>query len=168
MPAAEVLVRVAAPTDVDFIVASIRALADYERLSHQCTPDAARLTEHLFGERRFAEAMIAEIAGDRVGYALFFHSYSTFLTSPGIFLEDLFVHPDARRCGAGKALLDALVQLAKDRGYGRVEWSVLDWNEPAIRFYRGLGAKPQDEWTIYRVADESLTAWPARCARDDG
>jgi GNAT superfamily N-acetyltransferase len=168
MPAAEVVVRPAVSTDVHFIVASIRALADYERLSHQCTPDPERLSEHLFGERRFAEALIAEIAGSAVGYALFFLSYSTFLTSPGIFLEDLFVHPDARRRGAGKALLDALVQLARDRGYGRVEWSVLDWNEPAIRFYLRLGAKPQDEWTIYRVADESLTGWPARHSRNDG
>jgi len=160
MAAAEVFVRAAAPSDVEFIVASIRALAEYERLSDECTPDPERLCRHLFGDPRYAEALIAEIAGQRVGYALFFHSYSTFLTRPGIFLEDLFVHPDARRSGAGKALLDALVGLATERGYGRVEWSVLDWNEPAIRFYRSLGAKPQDEWTIYRVAEESLTHWP--------
>lgn len=160
MTAADVLVRAAAPADVDFIVASIRALAEYERLSHECAPDPEHLTQHLFGARRYAEALIAEIAGEPVGYALFFHSYSTFLTKPGIFLEDLFVLPDARGAGAGKALLDALVGLAKERGYGRVEWSVLDWNEPAIRFYRSLGARPQDEWTIYRVADESLTQWP--------
>jgi GNAT superfamily N-acetyltransferase len=165
MEAAEVTVRSAAPRDVDFIVASIRALAEYERLSHQCTPDPELLSAHLFGDPRFAEALIAEIQGERVGYALFFHSYSTFLTRPGIFLEDLFVHPDARGRGAGKALLDALVGLANERGYGRVEWSVLDWNEPAIRFYRSLGAKPQDEWTMYRVADDSLTAWPRRRGR---
>jgi len=168
MDAAEVMVRAAAPSDVDFIVDSIRALADYERLSHECAPDPARLAEHLFAEPRYAEALIAEIAGARVGYALFFLSYSTFLTRPGLFLEDLFVQPDARGCGAGKALLDALVRLAKERGYGRVEWSVLDWNEPAIRFYRSLGAKPQEDWTIYRVADESLTLWPARGPRERG
>jgi GNAT superfamily N-acetyltransferase len=153
------------PSDVDFLIASIRALADYERLSHECMPDPERLARHLFGEPHFAEALIAEVAGDPVGYALFFRSYSTFLTQPGIFLEDLFVHPDARGAGAGKALLDALVGLAKERGYGRVEWSVLDWNEPAIRFYRSLGAKPQEEWTVYRVADESLTDWPMRRRR---
>ena len=168
MAAAEVSVRAAVPSDVDFIVASIRALAEYERLSHECAPDAERLSAHLFGQPRYAEAIIAEVGGAAVGYALFFHSYSTFLARPGIFLEDLFVHPDARGCGAGKALLDALVRLAKERGYGRVEWSVLDWNEPAIRFYRSLGAKPQDEWTIYRVADESLTDWPTQRPRKRG
>lgn len=165
MASAEVSVRAARPADVEFIVASIRALADYERLSHECTPDVERLTAHLFGDPRYAEALIAERSGGRIGYALFFHSYSTFLTRPGIFLEDLFVHPEARGCGAGKALLDALVGLAKARGYGRVEWSVLDWNEPAIRFYLSLGAKPQNEWTTYRVADESLTVWPVRRRR---
>jgi len=168
MTIAEVAVRAAAPSDVEFIVDSIRALAEYERLSHECAPNPDELARHLFGERRYAEALIAEIAGERVGYALFFHSYSTFLTRPGIFLEDLFVHPDARGRGAGKALLDALVELARERGYGRVEWSVLDWNEPAIGFYRSLGAKPQDEWTIYRVADESLRGWPGRRSRERG
>jgi len=168
MAVSEVLVRAAAPSDVDFIIASIRALADYERLSHECTPDPERLARHLFGSPCYAEALIAEVDGARVGYALFFHSYSTFLTKPGIFLEDLFVHADARGSGAGKALLDALVGLAKERGYGRVEWSVLDWNEPAIRFYRSLGARPQDEWTIYRVADDSLTDWPPRRPRERG
>lgn len=168
MEASEPIVRAAAPTDVDFIVDSIRALADYERLAHECAPDPERLASHLFGEPRYAEALIAEIAGERVGYALFFHSYSTFLTRPGFFLEDLFVHPDARGRGAGKALLDALVGLARERGYGRVEWSVLDWNEPAIGFYRSLGATPQDDWTMYRVADESLTAWPTRRSRERG
>jgi GNAT superfamily N-acetyltransferase len=168
MTPVDVHVRGAAPSDVDFIVDSIRALADYERLAHECVPDPERLTRHLFGEPRYAEALIAEIARERVGYALFFASYSTFLTRPGVFLEDLFVHPDARGRGAGKALLDALVGLARERGYGRVEWSVLDWNEPAIGFYRSLGAKPQDDWTIYRVADESLTAWPTRRSRERG
>ena len=168
MDAAEVVVRTAAPSDVEFIVDSIHALADYERLRHECAPDPSRLAEHLFGEPRYAEALVAEMSGTRVGYALFCRSYSTFLTRPGLFLEDLFVHPHARGCGAGKALLDALVRLAKDRGYGRVEWSVLDWNEPAIRFYRSLGAKPQEDWTIYRVADESLTQWPARGRRERG
>jgi GNAT superfamily N-acetyltransferase len=161
MADAQTTVRQAAPADVDFIVAAIRALADYERLSGECAPDPERLSRHLFGEPRYAEALIAEIADERVGYALFFHSYSTFLTRPGIFLEDLFVRPEARGRGAGKALLDALVALAKERGYGRVEWAVLDWNEPAIRFYRSVGAKAQDEWTVYRVADDTLADWPA-------
>lgn len=152
MPSNENRVRAAERDDVPFIVECIRALADYEKLSHECAPDAVRLSEHLFGERPYVEALIAEREGRKVGYALVFYSYSTFLTAPGLFLEDLFVFPEERGRGAGKALLDAVVEMARDRGCERVEWSVLDWNEPAIRFYEAYGARPQDAWTVYRLA----------------
>lgn len=160
-----VSVRAAEPSDVGFIVDAIRGLAEYERLSGECEPDPDRLAEHLFGEPRYAEALVAEIDGERVGYALCFLTYSTFLTRPGIFVEDLYVHPPHRGRGAGRALLDAVVRVARERDYGRVEWSVLDWNEPAIRFYRAFGAKPQDAWTVYRLADAVLMA---RRDRRDG
>jgi GNAT superfamily N-acetyltransferase len=151
MSSTAIRVRAAERADVPFIVACIRALAEYEKLTHECRPDADRLTEHLFGRRPYVEALIAEREGRSVGYALMFYSYSTFLTAPGIFLEDLFVQPDERGRGAGKALLDAVVAMARERGCERVEWSVLDWNEPAIRFYEAYGARPQDAWTIYRL-----------------
>jgi GNAT superfamily N-acetyltransferase len=155
--AVDLSVRVAEARDIEFVVASIRGLADYEKLSAECMPDAKKLSEHLFGTNRYAEAWIAEIGAERVGYALCFPTYSTFLTCPGMFVEDLFVRPAHRGRGAGRALLDAVVKSASERGFARVEWSVLDWNEPAIRFYRAYGAKPQDQWTIYRLADVSLT-----------
>ncbi len=152
MSSADIRVRAAERGDVPFIVECIRALAAYEKLTQECAPDSARLTEHLFGERPYVEALIAERDGRKVGYALVFYSYSTFLTAPGIFLEDLFVFPEERGRGAGKALLDAVVDMARERGCERVEWSVLDWNEPAIRFYEAYGARPQDAWTVYRLA----------------
>jgi GNAT superfamily N-acetyltransferase len=152
MPSTDLRVRAAERADVPFIVECIRALADYEKLTHECTPDSARLIEHLFGERPYVEALIAEREGRKVGYALVFYSYSTFLTAPGLFLEDLFVLPEERGRGAGKALLDGVVEMARERGCERVEWSVLDWNEPAIRFYEAYGARPQDAWTVYRLA----------------
>ena len=145
-------VRAAEREDVPFIIDCIRALAEYEKLTDECAPDAARLAEHLFGERPYVEALITERGERKVGYALVFYSYSTFLTAPGIFLEDLFVHPADRGRGAGKALLDAVVAMARERGCERVEWSVLDWNAPAIRFYEAYGARPQDAWTVYRLA----------------
>ncbi len=158
------MVRPATPADIPTIARLILALADYERLAHEAVPDEARLREHLFGPRPYCECLIAEDAGVAVGFALFFHNYSTFLTRPGVYLEDLFVLPECRGRGHGKALLVALARLAVDRGCGRLEWSVLDWNEPAIRFYESLGAKPMNEWTVYRVTGESLTrlASPAR------
>jgi GNAT superfamily N-acetyltransferase len=152
MSSADIRVRAAERGDVPFIVDCIRALADFEKLSDECAPDAERLAEHLFGGRPYVEALIAEREGRKVGYALVFYSYSTFLTAPGLFLEDLFVFPEERGRGAGKALLDAVVAMARDRGCERVEWSVLDWNEPAIRFYEAYGARPQDAWTVYRLA----------------
>jgi GNAT superfamily N-acetyltransferase len=144
--------------DVAFILEQIRGLAEYERLTDQVSASEAALAEHLFGARPFAEAIIGEVDGRRAGYALFFHNYSTFLTRPGIFLEDLYVMPELRRLGVGRALLAHVVRLAAERGCGRVEWAVLDWNAPAIAFYRSLGAEPVDGWTIHRLTGARLEA----------
>jgi GNAT superfamily N-acetyltransferase len=151
------VIRPAAPTDVPTIAALIRALAEYEKLSHAVDLDEGRLRDHLFGPRPCVEALMAEDAGGPVGFALFFTNYSTFLTKPGIYLEDVFVLPERRGHGHGKALLKAVAALAVERGCGRLEWSVLDWNEPSIRFYRALGAEPLDEWTMMRVTGDALT-----------
>jgi GNAT superfamily N-acetyltransferase len=150
------MVRPATPADVPTIARLIRALAAYERLAHEVVLDEDRLREHLFGPRPYAEALLAEEAGAVVGFALFFHNYSTFLGRPGLYLEDLFVEPAHRGRGHGKALLAALARLAVERGCGRLEWAVLDWNEPAIAFYRALGAEPMDEWTVYRLTGDAL------------
>ena len=136
----------------------IRALADYERLRDEVVLDAALLEQHLFGERPAAEAVIAEVAGEAVGYALFFPTFSTFLGRPGLWLEDLFVLPARRRGGVGQALLEHVAKLAVARGCGRLEWSALDWNEPALAFYRGLGARAMPEWHLHRLDGASLTA----------
>lgn len=152
------MIRPATPADVPTVAALIRDLAEYERLSHALVLDETRLCDHLFGPRPYCECLIAEAAGEPVGFALFFHNYSTFLARPGIYLEDLFVKPSHRGDGHGKALLRALAKLAVERGCGRLDWSVLDWNEPAIGFYRRIGAKPEDEWTVYRLTGEALTA----------
>lgn len=150
------MIRSATPDDVPAIVSLIRALAEYEKLTHEVVLEAEKLREHLFGARPYAEVLLAEEAGDIVGFALYFHNYSTFLGKPGIYLEDLFVKPEARGFGYGKALLSALARLALERGCGRLEWAVLDWNEPAIQFYQSLGARAMDEWTVYRVTGPAL------------
>lgn len=150
------MIRPATPDDTNTICELIRALAEYERLSHQVALDEARLREHLFGPRPFAEVLLAEDAGQVVGFALFFHNYSTFLGRPGIYLEDVFVRPEYRGKGHGKALLRALAQIAVERGCGRMEWAVLDWNEPSIEFYRSLGAEPMDEWTTFRLSRDAI------------
>ncbi|MDB5313351.1 MAG: N-acetyltransferase [Gemmataceae bacterium] len=150
------MIRSATPTDVPTIAGLIRGLAEYERLTHVVALDEARLRDHLFGPRPYAEVLLAEKAGAVIGFALFFHNYSTFLGQPGIYLEDLFVEPAERGRGHGKALLRALAELAVDRGCGRLEWAVLDWNEPSIRFYQSIGAKPLDEWTGYRLTGDAL------------
>ena len=144
-------IRPATVEDCPLLVRLIESLADYERLREECriTPEA--LQEHLFGPKPAAEAVIGEIDGTPEGFALFFTSFSTFVGKPGLYLEDLFVNPDARGKGLGKSLLLHLVKLAKERGYGCVEWSVLDWNTPAIEFYKKLGAVPMEEWTVYRL-----------------
>jgi GNAT superfamily N-acetyltransferase len=150
------MIRPATRADVPVIAGLIRALAEYENLTHEVVLDEKRLGEHLFGAQRCAEVLLAEEEGTVVGFALFFHNYSTFLCRPGIYLEDLFVRPELRGQGHGKALLAALAKLAIERGCGRLEWSVLNWNEPALRFYRALGARPMDEWTVYRLTGADL------------
>jgi GNAT superfamily N-acetyltransferase len=155
-----VSVRFATADDVGTILEFIRQLADYERLAHEVVADEATLAAHLFGARPMAEVLIADVAGESAaepaGFALFFHNFSTFLGRPGIYLEDLFVRPAARGRGIGGILLAHLARIAVERGCGRFEWSVLDWNEPAIGFYRALGAEPLAEWTVFRVTGEAL------------
>ena len=153
-----ITLRAARASDVPVILQFIQGLADYEKLSHACVATEAELTATLFGEHPFAEVLLAFWNEEPAGFALFFHNYSTFLAKPGIYLEDLFVDPAFRGKGMGKALLIALARLAIERGCGRLEWSVLDWNEPAIQFYKSLGAVAMDEWTGYRVTGEALTA----------
>lgn len=149
-------IRAATPQDVPLIRRLIEGLADYEKLRHECIATDAQLHETLFGVRPYAEVVIAEWEGAPAGFALFFHNYSTFLARPGIYLEDLFVMPERRGRGIGAALLRHLAALAVARGCGRLEWSVLDWNVDAIKFYTRLGARPQDEWTVYRVTGDAL------------
>ena len=151
------MIRLAAIEDVPTIFRLIRQLAEYERLSHEVVLEEPQLREHLFGQRPWAEVLLAEEAERVVGFALFFHNYSTFAGKPGIYLEDLFVESEHRAKGHGKALFQAVVRLAVERGCGRMEWSVLDWNEPAINFYCSLGARTMADWTVYRLSGESLT-----------
>lgn len=150
------MIRTATPDDVPVIAELIRALAEYERLSHEAIFAEEALGTALFGERRYAEVLLAEHDGEVVGFALFFHNFSTFLAKPGIYLEDLFVRPAHRGHGHGRALLAELARVAVERDCGRLEWSVLDWNEPSIAFYRSLGAEPMAEWTVYRLAGAAL------------
>jgi GNAT superfamily N-acetyltransferase len=157
-----VAIRVATPADVPTILHFIRALARYEKLEGEVIADEPALHATLFGERPAAEVLIAELSGAPVGFALFFTSYSTFLARPGLYLEDLFVDEAARGRGAGLALMSALARIAVERGHGRFEWSVLDWNMPALDFYRSLGALPQGEWTVQRLVGEPLAALARR------
>ena len=152
----EVILRPATRLDVPVLFGLIKALAEYEKLSDAVTGSAADLERDLFGDRPFAEAILAESEGRVMGWALFFHNYSTFLTQPGIYLEDLFVLPEFRGRGIGKSLIAYLAQLTVERGCGRLEWSVLDWNELAIGFYKGIGADVMPDWRICRLAGESL------------
>ena len=140
------------------ILSFIKKLAVYERLEHEAVATEEILRETLFGERPSAEVVIGYYQNKPVCFALFFHSFSTFLGRPGIYLEDLFVDEEQRGKGFGKALLVYLARLAVERNCGRLEWAVLNWNEPAIRFYQSLGARPMDEWTVYRLTGETLTA----------
>ncbi len=152
------MIRAATAADTPVIARLIRALAEYERLSDRVIFDEAELRQNLFGPRPYAEVLLAEDAGAVVGFALFFHNFSTFIGRPGIYLEDLFVEPEHRGRGHGKALLAALAKLAVARSCGRLEWAVLDWNEPSIRFYRSLGAAPNEGWLPYRLAGPALEA----------
>jgi GNAT superfamily N-acetyltransferase len=150
------MIRPATPADTPIICQLIRELSEYERLADQVVFDEKQIRDHLFGPRPYAEVLLAEEAGTVVGFALFFHNFSTFLGKPGIYLEDVFVQPAQRGKGHGKELMLALARLAVERGCGRFEWSVLDWNKPAIDFYKSLGAVPLDEWTIFRVTGDAL------------
>lgn len=149
-------IRSAFPADLDIIIDFIRALATYEKLADAVVLDRSMLEAHLFGAKPMAEVLIGEVDNVAQGFALFFHNFSTFAGRPGVYLEDLFVAPEARGAGLGKALLARLAQLAIERGCARLEWSVLDWNEPAIKFYQSLGAEAMDEWTVNRVDGDAL------------
>jgi GNAT superfamily N-acetyltransferase len=147
----------AVAADVPVILGLIRELAEFERLLDQCIATTDQLRETLFGPRPGAEVILCSVDDEVAGFALYFHNYSTFLARPGLYLEDLYVRQKFRGQGCGEALLRRLAQIAIERGCGRFEWSVLDWNQRAIHFYKGLGAVPMDEWTIYRVAGDALT-----------
>jgi GNAT superfamily N-acetyltransferase len=149
-------IRTATEEDVPLILRFIRELAHYERLEHQVVASQESLRATLFGNPRFAEVLIGEQDGDAVGFALFFHNYSTFLGRPGVYLEDLYIRPELRGHGYGRALLARIAEIAIERNCGRVEWAVLNWNEPAIRFYRSLGALPMDQWSVYRITGDAL------------
>lgn len=149
-------IREATEEDIPLILNFIKELAEYEKLSHEVVATEGALRETLFGETRYAEVILGFDGGDPVGFALFFHNYSTFLAQPGLYLEDLYVRPEARGKGSGRKMLQHLARIAKKRNYGRIEWWVLDWNETAIRFYKKLGASPMDDWTVFRVAGEAL------------
>ena len=149
-------IRAAVESDAPLILQLVKELAEYERLSHEVVATEEALRDSLFGERPLAEVLICHHGDEPAGFALFFHSFSTFLGKPGIYLEDLYVKPEYRGMGLGRALLVHLAKLASERGCGRLEWSVLDWTETAIAFYRGVGASPVSGWTVYRVAGEAL------------
>ena len=152
----ELTIKAATIDDVPVILAFIKKLAEYEKLSHLVAATEDGLQAALFGARAYAETIIAYYQNEPVGFALFFHSFSTFLGKPGIYLEDLFVDVEQRGKGFGKALLAHLAKLAQERDCGRLEWSVLNWNKPSIDFYESLGAKPMNEWTVYRLTGEAL------------
>ena len=149
-------IRPATAADVPIILELIRALATYERAPNEVTATADGLNEVLFGEKPAAEVLLAFENETAVGFAVFFHNFSTWLGRPGLYLEDLFVRPEYRGKGYGRALLIHLAKIARDRGCGRMEWAVLDWNEPAIQFYRKLGAKPMDDWTVFRLKRDGI------------
>ena len=149
-------VREASEGDVPLILSLIRELAEYEKLSREVVATEEGLRENLFGGRRYAEVLIGEHDGVPAGFALFFHNFSTFLGKPGIYLEDLYVRPEFRGAGIGKRLLVQLARLARERGCGRLEWWVLDWNAPSIGFYEKLGAVAMDDWTVYRLTGAAL------------
>ncbi len=149
-------IRPATPNDVPTVASLIRALSQYEKLEHEVTMTEDKLRASMFGPRPYAEALLAEEDGKPVGFALFFHNYSTFLAQPGLYLEDLYVLESHRGKGIGKAMLVRLAKIAVERNCGRMEWAVLDWNVDAIGFYEKLGAKPNSEWTVYRLTGDSL------------
>ena len=149
-------IRPAHVEDVPIILRLIRDLDTYERAPDEVTATEEQLVDVLFGSRRAAEVLLAFEGESAIGFAVFFHNFSTWLGRPGLYLEDLFVKPEKRGKGYGRALLVELAKIARDRGCGRMEWAVLDWNEPAIKFYRALGAKPLDEWTVFRLTRDGI------------
>ena len=149
-------IRPATEADLPIILRLIRDLAEYERAPDAVVATETGLREVLFGAKPSAEVLLALEGSDPVGFAVYFHNFSTWLGRPGLYLEDLFVRPEKRGKGYGRALLERLAQIAKERGCGRMEWAVLDWNEPAIQFYRKLGAQPMDEWTVFRLTEEGI------------
>lgn len=149
-------IRPATEADLATILQLIRDLAEYERAPDAVVATETGLREVLFGARRSAEVLLALEGAEPVGFAVYFHNFSTWLGRPGLYLEDLFVKPEKRGNGYGRALLERLAKIAKERGCGRMEWAVLDWNEPAIQFYRKLGAQPMDEWTVFRLTEEGI------------
>ena len=149
-------IRPATERDVPVIISFIRQLADYERLSHEAVMTEDTIRQSLFGPRPAAEVLLGYCEGEPVAFAVFFHNFSTFLGRPGLYLEDLFVIPEVRGRGFGRAMLVELARIARDRKCGRFEWAVLDWNESAIQFYKNLGAAPMSEWTIFRVTGDAL------------
>jgi GNAT superfamily N-acetyltransferase len=155
----KVEIKPATPEDTPDILKFIQLLAVYEKLEHECVATVEQLKRTLFGERKVAEVLFAVQDGRKIGFALFFHNYSTFLGKPGIYLEDLFVLPEARGVGAGKALLRHLAKLTVERDCGRLEWAVLDWNTPAIDFYKSVGAVAMDEWTVFRLTGDKLLSF---------
>ena len=165
MPDSSISLRAATPADVSVIVRCIHALAEYERLGHECMATEALVREALFGEAPAAQVVLAMDGSEPAGFALWFRNFSTFLARPGIYLEDLFVFPAFRGRGLGRRLLEHLAQIAVSRGYGRLEWAVLDWNADAIGFYESLGAVAMSDWTTYRVTGPALTALGSAPAR---
>lgn len=159
----QISLRLATEQDIPTILQFINGLADYEKLADQVVATEQKLKDTLFGEKRYAEVIIAEYQQQQAGFALFFHNYSTFLAKPGIYLEDLFVLPEFRGKGIGKQLLSYLAQLAVERNCGRLEWSVLDWNQPAIDFYQAQGATLLHDWRINRVTGPELIALAKQC-----
>lgn len=153
---ARVDIRPATTNDAALVLAFICELAEYEKLAHEVRATEAQVRSTLFGERPVAEVVIASLDDQPVGFAVFFPNYSTFLGRPGLYLEDLFVRPDARGAGVGRELLAYLARLTVERGWGRLEWRVLDWNEPSIAFYKKLGAEPLEDWTVFRVTGGAL------------
>ena len=149
--------RPAEKRDVGVIMGFIKELAEYEGLAHEVVADEVSLERSLFGEHPVAEALIAEFETTPIGFALYFPTFSTFVGRPGLYLEDLYVQPNMRGKGVGTLLLQHVARLARERGCGRLEWSVLNWNKPAIRFYEALGARAMDDWTVYRLTDDYLS-----------
>jgi GNAT superfamily N-acetyltransferase len=152
-------IRSSTVDDCELILGFIQELADYEKLSHEVVATSATLAETLFGDKAYAEVLIAEYQGAAVGYALFFHNFSTFTGRPGIYLEDIYIQPQMRAKGFGKSLLSYIAKLAVGRNCTRVEWSVLDWNEPSIQFYRSIGAAPMEGWTVQRLDGDELSSF---------